>query len=83
MLPHYTPWFYWNFVGATRDKLFDILAPEQVYELICDTGKSEMWGRSYYPIENPPGTIRTITRRLESLGVFDRVFNKKQPYGNK
>ncbi len=61
MIQPYMPWFYWNAVGHTRDKVVDILAPELVYELICDTGKSKIWGRSYYPIENPPDTVRTIT----------------------
>ncbi len=77
MLPVYAPWFYWNSVGYTRDKFLDILAPEKVYELICDTGKSEIWGRNYYPVENPPDAVETITRCLDHLGTFDRILNKK------
>lgn len=76
MLPFYTPWFYWNFVGKTRDKFLNILVPELVYELICDTGKSQIWGRNYYPVENPPGAVETITRCLDNLGTFDRILKK-------
>ena len=76
MLPSFMPWFYWNFVGSVRDKLLNVFYKDLGYELISTTYKSTMWGREHYPVENPPGSIETITRALEHLGVFDRAISK-------